>query len=535
MLDLRVRRERLTRGQRRDGDEQGSSLIAVLIVMLVLGVVGLTVAAIVVNTQGLVVDSRARTEARATADAGLAAVSASLKRGEIACPLAPAKLTLPNVPVSPEAGSPTYDSAVSCTTTEAKVRVNAEVRGARTSVQADYAFASSTSQGGDMVFFGTSEITLNSNVTVTDPGRRVNIVIPQATAFNCNATIPGNVTVKGNINTQSGCNVSGDVAAGGVLNMCCGSDTFKGDLTLRGSGTSIIRGTINGSVLANGKLEFGWDNKVIGGSVRTTGDVQLGSVRIQGTLTFPIGRTYTTNSGTVVGEVIRPTTVETVPPLSLPTWFEYKYKLSDWPGYNVVTLAGSGSGAGTCSYFNASPGTGWTTWLGNLATDTIVDARACTTLTSENGSLPVVKLKHNLVILANSFDLGSATFRAAATASGKPAIYFITEDRTPSDSNPTCGSGQGQLKINGTVVEATVKAIGYTPCTVDVGSKGIDQWTGTLYGGTWTPGGKFTFTADPIGLPGMGSQHGVSVETKTVGALVRQRDVTFATLGSWTP
>jgi Tfp pilus assembly protein PilX/cytoskeletal protein CcmA (bactofilin family) len=526
MLDMRISRLR---------DEDGSALLSVLIVMLVLGIVGLTLAAIVVNTQGLVVDSRARTEARATADAGLAATVASLKRGDIACPTAPSKLTVSNVAVSADAGSPTYSYAVSCTATEAKVRVNADVRGAKTAVQADYAFATSTAQGGDMVFFGTSEITLNSNVEVTDPGRKVSIVIPQATAFNCNATIPGNLTVKGSINTQSGCNVSGNVAAGGTLNMCCGSDTFKGELTLRGTGSSTIRGTVNGSIQANGGLEFGWENKVIGGSVTTTGDVQLGSVRIQGTLTFPSDRTYTQNSGIVVGNVIRPTTVAPVPPLSLPTWFEYKYKVSDWPGYNVVTLVNSGSGAGTCSYFNASPGTGWTTWLASFAAATVVDARACTNLTSENGSVPVVQLKHNLVILANAFDLGSITFRAAAAAAGKPSLYIVTEDRTATDNNPTCGTGQGTIKINGTVIESSVRAIGYTPCKVDVGSKGIDQWSGTLYGGSWTPGGKFTFSADPIGLPGMGAEHGVSVETKSVGALVRQRDVTFESLGTWTP
>lgn len=529
MLDLSALPSRAPR------DDRGSTLIAVLIVMTVMAVAGLTLAAIVVNTQTLVTDSRARAESRATADAGLAATAAALKRGEIACPTSPAKQIVSDVAVSSDPGAYKYSYAVSCTDALAKVRVIADVRGARTAVQADYAFTTATAQGGDMVFFGTSEITLNSNVEVTDPGRKVNIVIPQATAFNCNATIPGNLTVKGSIKTQSGCNVAGDVAAGGTLNMCCGSDTFKGELTLRGTGASIIRGTVNGSIQANGKLEFGWENKTIGGSVTTMGDVQLGSVRIQGTLTFPLSRTYTPNSGVVVGGVVRPASVAAVPDLDLPTWFEYKYSAADWAGYNVVTLVNSGSGPGTCNYFNAHPGTGWTTWLGSLATNTVVDARACSILSSENGSVPIIPLKTNVVLLANSFDLGSVTFRAAPTAVGKPALYIVTEDRVPSDVNPTCSSGQGVLEINGTVIEDSVRAIGYTPCKVDVGSKGIDQWTGTLYGGTWSPGGKFTFSADPIGLPGMGAEHGVSVETKTVGALLRQRDVTYGTLSSWAP
>lgn len=516
-------------------DQSGSSLVAVLIVMLVLTIAGLALSSIVVSTAGRVTDSRARAESRMTADAGLAAVSAALKRGEIACPTAPAKLTVPSTAVSTNAGSPTYAYSVSCSSTTAMVRVNADVRGAKTASQADYAYSTVSSSGGDMIFFGTDEITFNSNVVVTDPGRKVNIVIPQATQFSCNAKIPGTLTVKGNLKTQSGCDVSGVVAAGGTLDMCCGSDIFRSDLTLRGTGSSTVRGTITGNIEANGKLEFGWENKAIGGSVKTTGDVQMGNVRIDGALTLPSTRTYTQNSGVVVGGVVRPTTVASVPPLVLPTWFEYKYQASDWPGYNVVTLVNSGSGVGTCSYFNASPGTGWTTWLGSLSTDTVLDARACSKLSSNNGSTPTVQLKKNVVLLANEFDLTPLKVKAAASAVGKPSLYIVTEDRTPGDMNPTCGSGQSKLYINGTVIETSVRAIGYSPCSVEIGSMGIDQWSGTLYGGTWDPGGQFTFTADPIALPGMGAANGISVETKTVGALVRQRDVAYADLSGWVP
>lgn len=200
-----------------------------------------------------------------------------------------------------------------------------------------------------------------------------------------------------------------------------------------------------------------------------------------------------------------------------------------------MTLVNSGTGVGTCKYFNDSPGTGWTTWLGSLASDTVLDARACSTLSSNNGSSPVVQLKKNVVLLANGFDLTPLKVKASPSAVGKPSLFIVTEDRAPGDVNPTCGAGQSKLFINGTIIEASVRAMGYTPCSVDVGSMGIDQWSGTLCGGTWAPGGEFTFTADPIGLPGMGAEHGISVETRTVGALVRQRDVPYIDLASWTP
>ncbi len=58
----------------------------------------------------------------------------------------------------------------------------------------------------------------------------------------------------------------------------------------------------------------------------------------------------------------------------------------------------------------------------------------------------------------------------------------------------------------------SVKAMAYTPCKINVagGAGGVhDSWNGTFYGGAWNHGGGLTFTADPLGLPGMAAErHG---------------------------
>ncbi len=47
---------------------------------------------------------------------------------------------------------------------------------------------------------------------------------------------------------------------------------------------------------------------------------------------------------------MRPATVPRAASSTLPPWFEYKFAASDWPGYTVVTLMSSGSGAGSVRF-----------------------------------------------------------------------------------------------------------------------------------------------------------------------------------------
>lgn len=502
-------------------DDRGSTLVSVLVVMLVLSIGGLALAAIVTNTTSTLADSRTTVQSRAAADAGLADAVNAVRRGGVACGTVQRDVRVDTT----DASSPTYSYRVTCGGGLATIIATGEAGSGRSTTEAVYRFTETPASAGDMVFFGTSNVTFTSEVKTAATGRLLDIVVPRAT-FVCQSLIPGNITVGGDIDANGGCTIKGSVRATGEVDMCCGSDVIEGDLSTSGTGSGVVRGTVLGNIHANGALVFGYEGKRVGESVTTTGDATLGNVRIDGSLTLPASRTLDVREGSVAGGISRPTTVAPPAAPALPTWFEYRFQTSDWPGFHLVTLAGSGTGAGTCASFNSSPGTGWTTLAGYTA-PTIVDARACTILSSNNGSNPVLSLRTDLVILAKEFDLTALTMKANAGVSAKPKVWFVTEDVVPTDANPTCGRGYGPLKVNGTVMATSITAMAYTPCVIRVAGEaaGIDDaWSGAFYGGGWSHGDGLTFTADPIALPGMTSGSGAGGGRGVLGALVSQRD-----------
>lgn len=508
--------------RRPDAGDRGSALISVLVVMLVLSIGGLALAAIVTNTTSTLAGSRSTAQSRAAADAGLADAVSALRRGALACPSVQRDVRVD----AADASSPTYSYRMVCGAGRATITATGEAGSGLTTTQAVYRYTETPSIAGDMVFFGTDNVTFTYEVKTLATGRLLDIVIPQAN-FVCQSLVPANLAIGGDIDGNGGCTVKGNIAATGVVNICCGSDTFEGDLSTSGTGNGVVRGTVLGNIRANGALTFGWEGKRVGKSVTTSGNVKLGNVRIDGSLTLPAAGSYDAQDGVVSGGVLRPSTVAGPTPPTLPGWFEYKYKASDWPGYAMVTLAAPGTGPGTCASFNESAGTGWV-GLSALTTPTIVDARACTILSSNNGTMPVVSLRTNVVILAKSINLTTLTLKAATGAPSKPKAWFVVEDPTSTDGKPTCATGLGPVLINGTRVMTSVTAMAYSPCKIDVrgGAGGInDEWNGSFYGGGWNHGGGLTFTADPIALPGMSSGGGTGGTIGVLGALVSQRDV----------
>jgi hypothetical protein len=482
----------------------------------------MALAAIVTNTTTTLADSRSTVQSRAAADAGLADAVSALRRGAVGCNAGQRNIRVD----ATDASSPTYSYRVTCGTNRATITSTGKAGAGMTTTQAVYQFTVNPASDGDMVFFGTNDVTFTAEVKTLAPGRLLSIVVPQA-KFVCQTLIPGSITIGGNIEANGGCTIKGDVTATGSVDMCCGTDLIEGNLSTSGTASGVLRGTVLGHVHANGALTFGWEGKQVGKSVTTSGDVKLGNVKIGGTLTLPASKTYTRQDGIVTGGVFRPATVEGPTPPTLPTWFEYKYKLSDWPGYGVLTLVNSGTGTGTCSWFNSSPGSGWAA-LATYTTPMIIDARACGNLSSNNGSLPVLSLRTNLVILAKSFDLTALTMKAASGLPAKPKVWFVTEDVTPSDGKPTCGSGYGALDINGTVLETSITAMAYTPCVISVhgNAAGLnDAWGGAFYGGGWHYGDGLTFTADPIALPGQTASNGAGSGLGVLGGLISQRDI----------
>ncbi|MFI8594782.1 hypothetical protein ACIGCK_10200 [Microbacterium sp. NPDC078428] len=505
----------LRRAPQHTGDpaDRGSTLVVVLVVMLVLSIGALSGATIVTNTTASLVGSRSNAEARAAADAGLADAVAAARRTSSVC-----GLTLAHD------APPRYEAATICEGERARfVATGFGADGRSVTVEAVYRFSAEDVGGaGDMVFFGKTTFT-DEVLTHTLDDELLSIVIPTGD-FTCQAVIPANIILSGNFITRGGCDVMGAVVAGGTMDMSNASDTVRGSVSVAGTGTNIVRGTVGGTLTATGSIEFGWDSKTVGGDLLAAGDVKLSRQHLQGSLTLPSGRTLTMNEGTVAGVINRPASVS--PPAAAPTfdpWFDYRYQASDWPGYSVITLAASGSGPGTCAFFNSHPATGWHD-LDDLPGPTILDARACSELSSNSGTQPNVALGHNLVLLAKKFNLTQLTFTAASGA--EPHVWFIVEDTT-ANGLPTCSSGRDIL-INGTVMSAGVTAMAYTPCEIDVAGMGYDSWKGAFYGGSFDYGGGLSFYGDPILLPGMPSgsnDDDGGGGAQALGELLSQRDV----------
>lgn len=515
---------------RRLHDDAGSTMVVVLIVMLVLSIGGLALAAVVTNTTIGLAHSRDTAQSRAAADAGLAAAIVQARQTKSICA---SPSPTPSLYATSAAGSqPEYSVTVTCEEGGHLVFSSrgTGADGAVTVTQAVFEYSVDMISYGssDMYFYG--ETTFSSGtLTHALNGDLLSIVIPFG-GFTCNAAVPANIVVSGNIKTQGNCNVEGSVVAGGTINMSNNSDTVRGNLIASGAASSVVRGTVGGRLQTGGALSFSGGNKTIGGSVIAGGAVVLDGEKIAGSLTLPPAASLNPTNPTtaqVAKGVIRQAIAPPVLP-QMPAWYDYAFDESDWDSFSgeqfadpVVLSTNNVDPAKRCSYFTSWPNAGWTA-LSNLTTPTIIDARACGTFTSQNGGNPVATLKTSVAILANSFDLGNLTIKAATGAS--PNLWFLTDDRVQ-DGAPTCSSGQGGLSINGTVITSPVRAMVYTPCSIDVQGQNIDTWNGNFYSQSFQYGGTFNFTGDPISIPGLEEASVVTGTTQTLGSLISQRDV----------
>lgn len=501
--------------------DEGSTLVSVMIVMLVLTITGLALAAIVTNTAAGLAGSRDTAQSRAAADAGLVTALADARRTGQACGMDISSTTAPRFRVTSV-----------CATDRVTFTVTGRGEtGGTTKTQAVFRYsAGSTGTGADMIFFGDTTFTKEVIAHPLDDSL-LSIVIPSGD-FTCQVPIPANLVLAGDLQTRGNCAIKGSVVAAGVADMSVDTDRVEGTLTVAGSAENVVRGSVGGAINALGPISFGWSGKTIGGNVSTGGDVKLGSTKIAGSLTVPIGKAVTMDSGTVAGGIARPTSVTPPAPPTFAKWFDYKYKLSDWQPYegrtfSARTLTTTGTGGNTCANFNSHPAAGWPS-LGTHTSPTVLDARACTTLSSNSGTKPVVELKSDLVLLAKSYDLTQLTFTADPGLATPPRVWFIVED-TVDDDAVTCSGGAGNIKINGTVMTTAVVAMAYTPCTIDIAGMGTDTWKGSFYGGKFNYGGGIRFYGSPIALPGMPSSPTSTIPANpsggTVGSLISQRDV----------
>jgi Tfp pilus assembly protein PilX len=529
---------------RRRSDESGSVLMTVLIVVLVLGLITVTLSSAIVNTTRTTMSVKGSLQAQAASDAGLAdAYSAAITAGVDPCTVAKASTTEPRYRVNGTAAQdPAFSGFTACPDSSTVVfrSVGYGADGNKVVTDARYTMtrtaAAEPTTGADMIFFSDATFTKQVQSGSAD-GSLLSIIVPSGN-FTCQVGIPANITVAGNFTSQGSCTVEGNVWAGGRAYLSNQPDLIKGNLTASSNAAMDLQGMVNGDISVGGALNFGWSSRTYPGNVRVGGSVNLSNVSIGKTLTIPssekvqkdgyIDIKSPSTDPRINGGIRWQSSVPAPAPPSFDPWFEYKYKSSDWPGYTVKTLATSGDGQWTCNRFNANnPSTGnaagWRE-LADLTSPTIIDARACSTLTSNNGSNPSVAIKTNIVFLAKSYNLNQLTM--TTTDATTRNLWVIVEDPT-ADGKPTCANGAGDVTLISGVFKGSLRGMVYTPCNI---SPNGGEWRGAFYGGGFVYGGGMKFTGIPIGLPGQGvagspGSGGPGTVTYTLGDLQSRRDV----------
>ncbi len=218
----------------RTGDDAGSAIVVVLVVMLVLTIGGLAVATVVTSTTGMLVGARGTTQSRAAADAGMSVAVAQARTAADVCSM--------SVPTS--VAAPAYAVTVACDLTAKTVTFTSTGTAAgRTSTTVSvYAMLPPAPPTYGNIAFRTGSYTVSGSAYDGD------VVLRQG-ALTCSGgtgSKGGLYTLSGNL-TMSGCAVAGDVWVTG--NLVCSGSTIGGNLYV--TGTKTLSGcTVKGSILS---------------------------------------------------------------------------------------------------------------------------------------------------------------------------------------------------------------------------------------------------------------------------------------------
>ena len=429
--------------------ERGSALMAVVGVMAVTVVIGLTITVATFNGLGATSGAKASVQSRAAAAAGVNVAVATLPR-IVGCPL-----TLPSAPGNPVTGDPKYDLAL-----EYLNSAGLPVTPAGDCSIASRVKITSTGYSQTPVRSGASSggrSKLESIFAYNVPSGAA-IYLANGANFNNGGSITSTVSVPA-IQVKTG-------------NFDCDNNTaILGSIVVVAGTISLKKCTIGGDAWASGTATFPPPGGTVTGALTAA-------------LPKPASGYGTWNPG--------------APMPAVPNWTEFSYLKSDW-----VTAAGVGftevlkpATTGDCVIPQA-----------NGSTPVIFNALACGGVTDSGD----VTLANDLVVVAKKFTFGSSMhFKSLDAVAHK--VWFITPDLDKTDGLATCGA-QGAFKIGQQfTIETTVSAMLYTPCGIDAGNGftwngqiyagKIDSWNNAVFNyvgvglpgtnltnGTYTPGG----------------------------------------------
>ena len=264
----------LTRIRRRvdPSGDTGSALAGVLALMLVVALLSITVLAVSGSATAFATSSRASTQSRAAAQAGIDAAFARVSAGDFVCSLtsatAPAfSVTLAYTDTSgaalpcvgTAAGSPSQATATA-TGTAAAPGVGATAGDSATAMATFAITQTTTGAALTYAIFSDGGFTLKNKVELTDSTSTADDASLYSNGtINCSTQldIQGSITVQGDVTFSDTCATAGSVWSGG--NVTLGQSTsLEGDLYAAGGGVLSLGNSshVGGSIITNGAVSM---------------------------------------------------------------------------------------------------------------------------------------------------------------------------------------------------------------------------------------------------------------------------------------
>jgi hypothetical protein len=476
--------------------EDGSVLVSVLVIMLVLSIGALTLAAIVTNTTGVAVDSRSTAQSRAAADAGLADAIAAAGRDDVC--------GAPLTPDSAFTNGGTYSVERDCSA-PGRVRfvsTGTMPDGARTVTEAILAYEPAPAPARKepaLVTRGPLDLSALTIKTVNASEPASVWVIPDAGVsgdFSCNSggAIAGSVYLPaGTVFGAGGCEVKGDVYAEKSVTIGRGTK-IRGDLvSLNGNVTITGGNVIDGSIYAKGNVTgSGLSGKFVqnihaGGNLSLAGGAPAArdTITYGGTFTYP----HSGHDAWAVNSVTK--TVVSAPPLpDAPAWQSFTQAELDALVASGTFTKVSWSGACTHSWNHPMKSV-----IEGFTTPTLVDARGCSQLELP-GQWGDVKLKTDVIFVAPSFSLVGQNFISAD--GGEHRIWVISPEEPGRNCAPVPALNVQGVKMS-PIGNSKISGMIFSQCTVHF-ANASENWQGSIHAGKMT--GKPNFWYKPVGFPG---------------------------------
>lgn len=533
--------------------DDGSTVVSVLVVMLVLSIGALALAAIVTNTTGVLVSSRSSVQSRAAADAGLAEAVAQGRRGVSVCNMNLSSSVAPQYSVTSSCAggvaaitSTGRGTGGAVTTTRAVYQLNVAegtLDGALVSangglnVSSIYVTAfdvdgdvvlnagsldcnNSTEIQGDVIIrAGTvhlsnychihGDVYASGNVSLSDWTRIDGSVYAMGDLTMSNsARVGGNALTRGAFSMTSGARVTGDVTAVRSASID-GSSTFVGGSLLAGGTARVNSATVTGAVTSASTSASSFYAAKVGairaaGSVTDlqaatvarsvtstkTGSVQIApDVRIGGDLT--LAGTYTSwGSGPVIVGTIRQNVTGLTPPAVPTVDTPWQLSVGAFSWSDLPFDESAWGGAGFGVVVTPT-----CNFQGNVSAVAAINNLSAPTIVD-------ARTCASLKLYAASFSIRTdvvflvpprvdGQFMKISSADGGPHLFSIISPDATLDQAPTC-SGSQEIGLSDVLMQDPIVGVTYSPCTIALGQSGSNPsgWNGQVYAGEVDWGGN---------------------------------------------